>query len=213
MRILILCLAVFVGGLSAAAAADSPRYEDLVARAERGDTALDYTALRNAYAMSEGYDPYGMRSKALFSAAWKAFESGDCTTALSSARAMFAINYITIPMHFVVGDCLRRAGDAAGADREVAIGRGLADSLRDSGDGKSMKTAYKVVTLSEEGFVLTMLGFKEEQQSLLRDKDGHQYDLIEGKDEKTGEMRHAYFNVDALFAGMAKSLGLKEGGP
>jgi hypothetical protein len=210
---LILCLAVVAWGFSSAAATDPPRYEDLVARAERGDTALDYTALRNAYAVSAGYDPYGMKSKPLFSAAWKAFEAGDCTTALASARAMFAINYVTIPIHFVVGDCLRRAGDVAGADREEAIGRGLADSLRNSGDGKSTETAYKVVTLSEEGFVLTMLGFKEEQQSLLRDKDGHQYDLVEGRDEKTGEMRRAYFNVDALFAGMAKSLGLKESGP
>jgi hypothetical protein len=209
MRVSLLCAAAAAMGWSTVAfAADAPKYEDLVARAEQGDATLDYTALRLSYPASANYDPYAMQTRPLFSAAWAAFTAKDCTTAVGSARAMFKINFVTIPMHFVVGDCLGQAGDSAGADRENAIARGLARSLLASGDGKSVATAYTVVTLSEEGFVLSMLGFKEEKQSLLN-ADGHQYDLLEGKDEKTGAARAAYFNVDALLAGMARTLGAK----
>jgi hypothetical protein len=204
MRSRILLGVVLAVLLAGPAAADA--YTDLVARAEQGDATLDYAALRNAYALSDHYDPYAAQTRPLFDAAWNAFQAKDCNRAVASARAMFAINYVTIPMHFVVSDCLRQAGDAAGADREAAIARGIAKSLLDSGDGKSIATAYHVVSLNEEGFVLTMLGFHEEKQALLSD-GGHQYDLLEGKDEKTGEPRSAYFNIDAIFAGEAKMLG------
>ena len=199
------CATILAALALSAVPAMADAYTDLVARSEQGDATLDYTALRNAYALADHYDPYGAQTRPLFDAAWNAFQAKDCTKAVASARAMFAINDVTIPMHFVVSDCLRQAGDTAGADREAAIARGLAKSLLDSGDGKSTATAYHVVTLSEEGFVLTMLGFHEEKQALLSD-GGHQYDLLEGKDEKTGEPRSAYFNVDALMAGMAREL-------
>jgi hypothetical protein len=202
----VLGLAVVSG---AAVAADTkpggPTYEDLVAQAERGDATVDYNALRFSYPDSVSYDPYGMQTRPLFSAAWDAFQAKDCATATASARAMLKINYLSVPMHAVLQDCLQQSGDAAGAAREMAISRGLAKSLLDSGDGKSTATAYIVVTLSEEGLVLSYLGFKEEQQALIREQ-GRVYDLISGHDGKTGEPRSAYFDVGAIFAGMAKKL-------
>jgi hypothetical protein len=63
------------------------------------------------------------------------------------------------------------------------------------------------VTLSDEGFVETALGFHEAQQALIQD-NGHVYDQITGPDEKTGETRSAYFDVGALFAGQARQLAL-----
>jgi hypothetical protein len=206
MRLSLLCAAAVMSWSTVVFAADAPKYEDLVARAEQGDATLDYTALRLSYAASPNYDPYAMQTRPLFSAARQAFTAKDCTTAVAAARAMFKINFVTIPMHFLVSDCLGQVGDSAGADRENAIARGLAQSLLASGDGKSTATAYTVVTLSEEGFVLSMLGFKEEKQSLLN-ADGHQYDLLEGKDEKIGLPRATYFNVDALLVGAARALG------
>jgi hypothetical protein len=191
---------------ASAAAADAPKYQDLVARAEQGDATLDYTALRLSYADADTYDPYAMKTQALFSQAWQAFQAKDCKTALEKIDEFLKVNYVTIPLHFVRSDCLKQAGDDAGAAREEAIGRGLATSLMNSGDGKTPATAYVVVTLSEEGFVETALGFHEAQQALIQD-NGHVYDQITGPDEKTGETRSAYFDVGALFAGQARQLG------
>jgi len=188
-----------------AAMGAEPIYQDLVARAEAGDATLDYTALRLSYAQSDSYDPYARETADLFSAAWNVFQAKDCVTVLAKTQALLKINYVSIPMHMVRSDCLAQSGDKAGANRELAIGQGLAHSLLASGDGKSTATAYVVVTLSEEGFVLSDLGFNKERQSLVRDGD-HFYDLLDGHDAKTGEARSALFNIDALFVGMARQL-------
>ena len=188
-----------------AATSEDLNYHDLVARAEAGDASLDYTALRLSYGQSDSYDPYARETADLFSAAWNAFQAKDCATALAKTLELFKINYILIPMHFVRADCLAQSGAKVDSDRELAIGRGLAHSLLASGDGKSTATAYVVVTLSEEGFVLSNLGFNKERQSLIRDGD-HFYDVLDGHDPKTGELRSAYFNVDVLFVGTTRKL-------
>jgi len=192
---------------SAAFADESPRpaYADLVARAERGDTTLNYSELRLSYSRAASFDPYGMKTADLFRAAWNAFQAKDCRTALDRSAAFLKVNYVSIPMHFVRSDCLKQAGDQIGSDRELAIGRGLANSLLTSGDGKSTATAYVVVTLSEEGFVLTSLGIRKKEQSLIFADDGP-YDLISGSDEKTGEPRSTYFNVSAIMSGVMQIL-------
>jgi hypothetical protein len=49
------------------------------------------------------------------------------------------------------------------------------------------------------------MDLNEENQALLAD-GGHSYDLIEGKNEKTGVKASVYFKVDALLAGTARAL-------
>jgi hypothetical protein len=203
-----LAFAVLVTLIASAAFAEGspePVYAELVARAESGDATLNYSNLRLSYSRSASYDPDGKQTAALFSAAWNAFQARDCRTALDRSAELLKINYVSIPMHFVRSDCLKQAGDQPGSDRELAIGRGLANSLLTSGDGKSTATAYVVVTLSEEGFVLTALGIRAEKQALLMADDGP-YDLISGSDEKTGEPCSTYFRAGAIMSGVMQNL-------
>src|SRR5262249_30557173 len=124
-------------------------YDVLIGKAEAGET-IDYTALRNAYPFSLNYEPYGTKSKPLFLDAWKAFENKDCKTAMSKAAESLKMNYINFALHTVRSECFKEAGDIAGSTREAAISKGLALSLLGTGDGKSLKTAYVVVTIGEE---------------------------------------------------------------
>ena len=209
----ILSIAVLLSALSlVGGVARADTYSDLVAKAEKGDATVDFTALRLSYPESATYDPYATQTKPLFSAAWNAVQAKDCTTAMGAAKAMLAINYLSVPMHAILQDCLAQSGDAAGATRERVIGRGIAMSLFASGDGKSPATAYVVVTLSEEGLVESYLGLKAEQQALIRDHD-HVYDQISGHDSKTGEARGLYFDVGAIFVGLAKKMGKPSAAP
>ena len=189
----------------AGARADAPAktYAELVTQAETGDAATDFTALRIAYAQSPGYDPYGYASGAKFGELWPAFKAKDCAKVFAVSDEMLKSDYTLASVHIIRSECYRLAGDDQREAREEMIGRGLANSLTASGDGKSTKTAYVVVTMSEERFLLVALGLHEEKQSLIRD-GGHVYDLIEGPNEKPGGDASAFFNVDALFAGMAR---------
>jgi|ERR1700733_2278533 len=207
-----LCAIVFTAALAGSVNADpaaetnaATSFEAWVAKAEAGDPSTDYTALRQAYVLSKDYDPYMGSSETLFMDAWKAFEAKDCDTALAKSEEALKINYTIGALHMVRSDCFKQAGDKVRSERELAIGKGLTDSLLASGDGKSVETAYVVVTMGEERMALTFLDLPEQEQSLLNDK-GHMFDAITGVNRKTGKEQTAYFNVDALFYGLSKGL-------
>lgn len=211
MRILTVAIALLLlaaparGGQPSAAA-----YSELVAKAKSGDADTDYTLLRLSYAETPDYDPYSANSRALFSEAWAAFQAKDCTTALAKADVLLDRDFTRIPVHLIREECLKSAGDTEGAARAFAIGKGLALSLLESGDGKAPATAFVVVTLSEESFVITNLGLQATAQSLIT-KDGKPYDMIEGSIAETGEKGALYFDVSHLMEGMNRQL--KKGSP
>ena len=181
-------------------------YAKLVGKARNGDMDTNYTALRLSYVQSDVYDPYSTRTRPLFEDTWQALTAKDCAGVIAKSNALLKIDFTRIVIHALRSNCFDQLGDAANASRELAIGRGLAASLLGSGDGKSPSSAYVVVTLNEEGFVLHQLGVKQEQQSLMNDS-GHEYDLISGTD-KAGNPTSVYFEVSNLFAGLSREFGV-----
>lgn len=197
---------VLVLGLAPARAQSAaPSYADLVAQAESGDPATDFTALRNAYVVSAHYDGYGMKTLGMYDFLGPAFQAKDCAKVVATSDQVLKIDYTPVTVHFMRTDCFKQMGDQARSDLERAIGRGLARSLLGSGDGKSTVTAYVVVTMAEERFVLSFLELNVERQALLGD-GGHKFDLIEGKNGKTGEKASVYFNIDAVFGSLTRAL-------
>ena len=193
---LTLCLCVAAPNASIASAPES--YDALVAKAEADGLSVDYTALRTAYAASEHDDPVGFSMEQNIGLMMKAMIDGDCDKALATTDKVLKESFINILAHLVRSECLNQKGELARAAREDTIIGGLRDSILVSGDGASAKTAFVVVTLDEERFVLSTKGLEETQQALIQD-DGHSYDLIEGK-AKDGTKRSVYFQIDAITA-------------
>jgi hypothetical protein len=179
-------------------------YDGLISRLAKGDLKIDYTELRLSYAFTKDYDPYGVATMGPLMAAFDAANREDCKEALKQAADILRRQFVNIGAHIVRRMCFEMTSDEL-LESERAITKGLGESVLQSGDGKSPKTAFVVVTLEEENFVLAQLGLSKGGQALV-DVDGHKYDSITGKDEKTGDEQSVYFNIDLLFAGMAKRL-------
>jgi hypothetical protein len=205
MRRIVLLLTVALLGLSAVAAADLPKYEDLLGHVKAGDAGVDYTALRMAYTRSDAYDPYDSNIESSYGALLKAVGDKDCAAVLAKSDEVLKTNYLSIFSHLFRARCFDEGGDRPGAVRELTVANGLKQSLEASGDGKTVDTAFVVVTMSEEHYLLVGLGFPEERQALLN-KNGRAYDQISGHDTKTGEIRTAYFDVSALLIGLQHQL-------
>jgi hypothetical protein len=62
-------------------------------------------------------------------------------------------------------------------------------------DGKSAATAWSVVTVDEEYFILRMLDAKLTRQRLVS-TGGHHYDVMQTVDAETNAGVTYYFNVD-----------------
>jgi hypothetical protein len=192
------CLALTIPSV-----ADSLKtYDTLVAKAEADGLSVDYTALRAAYAASDRNDPLGFSMDQNIGQMMNAVTGGDCDKALESSEKVLKASFINILAHLVRSECLSKKGELARAAREDTIVGGLRDSIFLSGDGDTKKTAYVVVTLDEERFVLLAKGLHEAKQALIQD-EGHSYDLIDGK-SKDGTTRSVYFQIDAITTAEAR---------
>lgn len=193
--------------LSSASAATGPTYSELVAKAERDGLSINYTDLRLAYAASDGADLWGNTVNKDIEPMIKSAQAGDCDKALGYSDKVIKSEFIDILAHMVRSECFDSKGELALSAREDTIVAGLRDSIFGSGDGKSEKSAFVVVTLDEEEFVLSSLGLHESQQALLK-SDGHSYDAIDASDEK-GAKSTVFFQIDVITAAEQKAFGGK----
>jgi hypothetical protein len=172
-------------------------YAALVTAAKDGDPGVDYTVMRQAYTQTPDYDPSGKRTDGLMHDAEAAYLAKDCKTALAKFRMAIDINFTLSDAHALSADCLEQAGDKRGEAREQAIAQGLFNSIIGSGDGKSPKTAFWVVTRHEEEVVFAIAGLEGKGQATLKTKQGL-VDKFAVTDPKTGKKGAMYFNVSAM---------------
>jgi hypothetical protein len=195
-----------LAAMPAFAAEPGKTYEQWVAMAEAGDPGVDYTALRQAYVRSPAYDGYGSSWRDAKTEFIQAANKHDCSKAIAAADAIRKADYTYPLLHLTLANCYDSQGDAEHAKREEAVFEGLRDSLFKSGDGKSPDTAFVVVTMSEEYFVLIWRKLAPKGQALVH-KGEHNYDRMEGVNTETGDTEELYFNVDALFGSLLRKFG------
>ncbi len=201
MRPILLALGLFaVAALPPAVAApfavsDQPsEYAVLLASLKAGKTYIDYTRLRLSYMDSPEYKVAKDTSKSE-KAMFEELDKKDYSAALKDAETVLESNYMNIDAHFVALVANREMGTTDKAEFHRTIFRGLINSIRNSGDGKSMESAWVVITVHEEYVLLRVLGFRPGEQSLMH-KDGHSYDVMKVKNAEDGTEQTFYFNVD-----------------
>jgi hypothetical protein len=175
-------------------------YENLVSKAEGGDETIDFRALRFAYIESAAYkrarsDNALRELQERLSIAAKA---GAHEQVRSIALQILSIEYINLYGHKFLRQSCAKLNDDGCEKRHHHIEFGLLRSITSSGDGKSCDTAWEVVSLEEEYFILNMLGMKPYQQALINSSK-HRCDEMRVTD-KNGSEKIYYFNVDAVLA-------------
>jgi hypothetical protein len=204
MRPILMALGLFaVAALPPAVAAsfavsDQPsEYATLLASLKAGKTDIDYTRLRLSYMDSPEYKAAKDVSKSE-DAMTDALNKKDYPAALKDAETVLESNYVNIDAHYVALVANREMGATDKAAFHRTVFRGLIDSIRNSGDGKSMETAWVVITVHEEYVMLRVLGFRPSGQSLVN-QNGHAYDVMKVKNAEDGTEQTFYFNVDIPF--------------
>ena len=149
------------------AVSDQPsEYATLLASLKAGNTSIDYTRLRLSYMDSperKAAKDTSNSEKAMF----EALNKKDYPAALKQAEVVLESEYVNMDAHFVAYIANREMGAMDKAEFHRTVFRGLINSIRNSGDGKSPETAWVVITVHEEYVILRVLGFRPSQQSLL----------------------------------------------
>jgi hypothetical protein len=190
----LLVLAMFVVALPRVSGAkDASEYTKLLSALKSGNTNIDYARLRLSYVESperKKATDTSIEEKAMS----QALQSKDFAAALKNAKAVLDNEYVNLDAHFVAFVAQRELGDAAKAEFHRTVFRGLIDSIRNSGDGKSPERAWVIISVHEEYVVLRAMGLRPSGQSLVQ-RDGHAYDVMKAKDED-GKEETFYFNTD-----------------
>ena len=204
MRYAALALGLMLLPANAWAAGPADDYAALVTAAKDGDPGVDYTVMRQTYVRSPDYDPLGKKTNGLMHDAQAAYIAKDCKTALAKFRMAIAFNFTLSDAHALSADCLGQAGDKKGEAREEAIAQGLFNSIVASGNGKSPKSAFWVVSRHEEEVVFAVVGLDAKGNGTSKTDQGL-VDKFTVADLKTGKAAPMYFNVSAmaLFGGVA----------
>ena len=189
VALLLVGLALSAGNTRAA----GPSYDDYIAQVKAGKIEIDYTAFRLAYAASSKYTPYGTIE--IVSKLKKAYDAGDCPSAMAHAREVFEVNFLHMEAHKLAAFCLKKAGNDEEARREYAMFEGLFSSVLKSGNGMSPETAFVVIAEDEEYSVLETASLTPVKQARVN-YGGSAFDRFEVKSPGSDRTVTLFFNVD-----------------
>lgn len=144
-------------------------YCNTVRRLERGDTVLDYAAFRHSFIESPVFRKSKHQSSELqnlLNLGERYWHAGDPARVVETLNEALRIDYTSMAAHLRIRQAYAELGDTANSLRSRAIEFGLLRSILAGGDGRTCATAWPVIQIEEEYFILEMLRAKLQTQSL-----------------------------------------------
>ncbi|MDR3340577.1 MAG: DUF4919 domain-containing protein [Candidatus Symbiothrix sp.] len=175
------------------------KYCDYVKALEEGQTDIDYQDFRFSFLESEQFEIALKQSAKLDSLTDVMYLNMDLSNyeeIIWTTKQMLSIDYTDMLAHKFLGQTYKIVGDTINAQKYKDIQYRLLFSIVTNGDGKSCQTAWPVIQISEEYFILQMLDAKLKSQSVWGDKGGlcDKMDVI-----VHGEDQTYYFEIKKVF--------------
>ena len=179
------------------------KYSKYVQMLENGETDIDYQDFRFSFLES---DQFVIASKSkdldnLKKQMYAEMDKSNYKEIISITQKMLSIDYTNMLAHKILGQTYNILGDTLNAQKYNTIQFGLLHSIIDKGDGKTCKTAWTVIQVSEEYFILNMLEAKVIMQSIYNKKGFCDKINVVVK----GKMKTYYFEISKVFEGYKKN--------
>ncbi len=180
-----------------------PKFDDHYSKTvdllESGETVIDYKEFRESFLDSKQFRIALKKSSELLDLTKKLYEiipKKQFPEIIMIAKAMLSIDYTNMRAHKILRQTYEYMGDSLNSKKYKAIQFGLLKSIVNdvNRDGKSCKTAWEVINISEEYFVLNILGAKLNRQSI--DYSGGICDKMEVM--VNGNSKTYFFDVEKL---------------
>jgi hypothetical protein len=180
-----------------------PRYTDdyskTVRQLEAEQTNINYRDFRDSFLESEQFKVAAEKKPDLDSlrkTMHELMKTAKYPDILEVAKKMLSIDYTDMEVHKVLQQTYKILGDAPNQKKYHDIEFGLLNSIVKNGDGKTCQTAWPVIQITEEYFILDMLGAKLLKQSI--DNSGP----CDRMEVQTDEGKKVYyFEISKVFKG------------
>lgn len=187
----------------AAQQAPSPKdapYLDLVDKAMAQPDKADWHSLRDMYVDTSFYRQQGgLMPAQLFGDAIASAEKDPGDAAVAHLKTLLRQHFGNIASHYQAMKALGKNPELKkwlDPALETAAAKGLLTDILSSGDGRSLKTAFKTITLNEQQYVATEVIKKPVENMNLEMHEGHIYNIVHLRDPKTDELQDVYFLND-----------------
>ena len=184
------------------------KYSEFVKQLESGQIDINYKDFRESFIESDQFKIASKRSTefdSLKKEMYSLMTKKDYLGIIKVTKEMLSIDYTSMIAHKILRQTYKITGDTISASKYKTIQFGLLNSIVKNGDGKTCATAWPVIQIDEEYFILQMLGAALQKQSI--DNTGGLCDKMEVKTEE-GDKKTYYFETSKVFEGY-KKLGLK----
>lgn len=183
------------------------KYSEYVKKLEAGQTDIDYQDFRFSFIESEQFKIASAKSTefdSLKKEMYTKMDKSEYEEIIKITKQMLSIDYTSMIAHKILRQTYKIVGDTANAAKYKTIQFGLLNSIVKKGDGQTCETAWPVIQLSEEYFILEMVGAELKKQSI--DNEGGLCDKMEVKVD--GKKKTYYFETSKIFQGY-KKLGIE----
>lgn len=177
------------------------KYCEYVKRLENGDTTIDFQDFRFSFIDSEQF-PIAFNQMTeidgIKKEIRKKYNEKKYEEVIALCEQILSIDYTDLDAHTYIGFTYKKLNNMEMYEKHKVILFKLVDSILQSGDGKTCKTGWKVIKVSEEYYILNLFEATFQKQSLVSNKDElcDKMDvLIDGKE------RTFYFDVNRVFDG------------
>jgi Domain of unknown function (DUF4919) len=184
------------------------KYSDFVKQLESGQTDINYKDFRESFIESDQFKIASKKSTefdSLKKEMYSLMTKKDYHGIIKVTKEMLSIDYTSMIAHKILRQTYKITGDTVSASKYKTIQFGLLNSIVKNGDGKTCATAWPVIQIDEEYFILQMLGAALQKQSI--DNTAGLCDKMEVTTEE-GDKKTYYFETSKVFEGY-KKLGLK----
>ena len=178
------------------------KYSKLVRRLEAGETNINYREFRDSFIESEQFKIAANQKPdldTLRKTMHELMKKSKYAEIVEIAKKMLSIDYTDIEAHKILQQTYKILGDAPNQKKYHDIEFGLLNSIVKNGDGKTCQTAWPVIQVTEEYFILDMLGAKILKQSI---DDGGPCDRMEVQTDEGKKVY--YFEISKVFKGYNK---------
>jgi len=166
------------------------QYERLLDSLISGHQDIDYLLLRDCFTRSTYYQPYETELQML---AIKAKPKGDW---LTECEAIKRACYPYLDYQLMIAAAYSDGGDDEKALFHIEIFGKLSHEITNSGSGNSLETAWKVINISEEHVLLSILGLEQIDRKSL-ELAGKYFDVYSAVD-KDGKSHSVFFDVSGF---------------
>ena len=174
------------------------KYSSFVKQLEAGQTDINYREFRQSFLDSEQFGNAAKQKPDLGTLRKQMhalMQQSKYAQIIAVAKQMLSLDYTDMEAHKILQQTYKILGDTANRNKYHDIEFGLLNSIVKNGDGKTCHTAWPVVQITEEYFILQMLGAKLLRQSV--DNAGGLCDKMEVQ-TNDGNKTY-YFEVSKVF--------------